>query len=55
MNDSSFINNPLRSSAIFRIENDDKHCFFGRFLLVYIFVRIVVLTEFQIIDNFLMN
>ena len=49
MNGSNYVKIPLRSNAILNFENN------GQFWRVYIFVIIIILTEFQIIDNILMS
>ena len=51
MKGSSSVKFPLRISAIFNIENKDKYCFFCRFWLTYLFVLVVILTLYQIIDD----
>ena len=53
---SSYIRSPLRSSVLLMLRTM-MTCIvsFGRFLLVYVLVMRVTLTEYQNIDNTLMK
>ena len=55
LNGSNFIEIPLRSNGILNIEKNDKFCFLWSILVFYILVIIMILTELQVIDNFLMK
>ena len=55
MDGRSYVKIPLRSDAILNIENNDKYCFLWSILAYYILVVIIIPTEFEIINNILMN
>ena len=55
LNDSSYVKIPLRSSAILNIQNNDTYCFVWSIWLVFILVKTIILTEFQIIINILIK
>ena len=55
LNKSNYVKIPLRSSATLNIENDDKYCFLWSILAELHACKNVMLIEYQIIDNILMN
>ena len=55
LNDSSYVKIPLRFSAVMNIKNDDKYCFIWSILAKLHPCEMIILTEFQIIDNDLGN
>ena len=55
LNGSSYVKIPLRSSALLKLKNNDKYCFFGQFYLVFVVVKTIILKEFQLINKILMN
>ena len=52
---SSYAKTPLRSSAVLNIGKKDKFSFLSSFQLVYIFVAVIILKEFELDDNNSMN
>ena len=55
LNSLDYVKIPLRSSAILNIEKDDKFCFFWSFLAKLQPCKIVILTEYQILEKNSMN
>ena len=55
MNGGSYVKIPLRSNVILNFENDDKYCFLWSILAFLHPCKKIILTEFQNIDNVLMN
>ena len=53
LNSSKYVKIPLRSNSILHIEKMINIVPFGRYWLSYILVIIIILTEYQIIKNFL--
>ena len=55
LNSSSFVKIPLRSNPMLKIENNDKYWFLWSTLASCVFVKPIILTEFQLKNNILMN
>ena len=54
LNGSSYVKNSLRSNALINNKNNNKVSY-GQFYLIYILVKMIILKEFQILNNILMN
>ena len=55
MNGLGYVKIPFRISAILNIQNGNKNCFLWSILASLHPCKIVIPTEFQIIDNILLN
>ena len=55
INESSYVKFPLRSNALMNIKNDDEYCFIWSLLAYLHPCEMIILLEFQIINNILMN
>ena len=55
LNGSSYVKYPLRSNALINLKTMINTGSFGQFYLVFILVKLIILIEFQIINNSLMN
>ena len=52
LNGSSYVKIPLTSSALISNKNDDKHCFIWSILAKLHTCEKIIVTDFQIIENF---
>ena len=55
INESSFVKFPWRSNALINNKNDDDYCFIWSLLAYLHPCEMIILIEFQIINNVLMN